>query len=332
MIYLGEQALFIVIRNGIDMVLKYSIIFSVIFLQSSLDALGDSRPKIVATTGMLADVISNIVGIEAEVEALMGTGVDPHLFKPSRTDIARLASADLVVFNGLHLEGRMLDAIERLKSSGRNVIGVGDLLEEEKLLNPLDSAGSKDPHIWMDPVIWSQCAELIANKLIASYPTKKEAFTVNLREYKQELERLNQYVISTIARIPDNHRVLITAHDAFGYFGKRYGMRVLGIQGISTESESGLREIESLVTIILKEKIPAIFYESTVSEKSITALMEGVNRSGGDVRIGGSLFSDAMGDPNTYKGTYIGMIDYNVTEIGVALGRGVLRTGMNGKL
>ncbi len=303
----------------------------VVALQTNATA--QNKPKIVATTGMLADLVSNIVGDKAEVSSLMGSGVDPHLFKPSRTDIAQLTKADVVFFNGLHLEGRMLDAIERLKASGRNVIGVGDLLSQADLLSPPPTLNSAhDPHIWMDPVLWSKCADISEEKLEALYPQFKEDFKNNLKMYKLELERLNKYAISTISSIPENHRVLVTAHDAFSYLGKRYGLRVLGIQGISTESESGLREIEKLVSIILAEKIPAIFYETTVSQKSISALMEGVNKSGGNVRIGGSLFSDAMGEPNTYTGTYIGMIDHNVTEIGVALGNNINKLGMNGKL
>jgi manganese/zinc/iron transport system substrate-binding protein len=238
----------------------------------------------------------------------------------------------VVFYNGLHLEGRMLDAIERLKVAGKRVIGIGGLLPKEDLISPDRSGLSYDPHIWMDPVLWKKSAEIVKVKLSEIYPEMSLVYKKNLDLYIIELDHLDSYIKTTISSIPTNSRILITAHDAFSYFGKRYGLRVLGIQGISTESESGLKEIEELVSTIIKEKIPAIFYETTVSEKSISALMEGVNKSGGSVRIAGSLFSDAMGEVKTYRGTYIGMIDHNVTEIGVALGVGVNKTGLKGAL
>lgn len=310
---------------------KFALIFLIlIFNVSALDA--QVNPKIVTTTGMLSDLVKNIAGETAEVTSLMGTGVDPHLYKPSRSDITIMTTSDVVIYNGLHLEGRMLDAIERLQTAGRKVIGVGDLLPREDLISPDGSGNSHDPHIWMDPVLWQKCGEILVNKLSEIYPQNKVIFRSNYDNYRKSLDELDLYIKETVGSIPQSRRILITAHDAFSYFGKRYGLKVLGIQGVSTESESGLKEIEELVSKILKDQIPSIFYETTVSEKSIAALMEGVNRSGGSVRIAGSLFSDAMGDANSYRGTYIGMIDHNVTEIGLGLGVGTLKTGMKGSL
>jgi manganese/zinc/iron transport system substrate-binding protein len=313
--------------------MKNKLVFILVLLLSSVSYAEErTKIKIVATTGMIADLVQNIVGEGAEVKSLMGTGVDPHLYKPSRTDISLLTSADVVFYNGLHLEGRMLDAIERLKVAGKRVIGIGDLLPKEDLISPDGSGLSYDPHIWMDPVLWKKSAEIVKVKLSEIYPDMSLVYKKNLDLYILELDKLDSYIETTISSIPTNSRILITAHDAFSYFGKRYGLRVLGIQGISTESESGLKEIEELVSTIIKEKIPAIFYETTVSEKSISALMEGVNKSGGSVRIAGSVFSDAMGEAKSYRGTYIGMLDHNVTEIGLALGVGTNRAGMKGAL
>jgi manganese/zinc/iron transport system substrate-binding protein len=291
-----------------------------------------SKLKIVTTTGMIADIVKNVAGDSAEVTALMGSGVDPHLFKPTRSDIARLNSADVVFYNGLLLEGKMTDALIRVATSGKKVYAVTELLDQEYLLEPAEFQGHFDPHVWMDPIAWKAAVEVVSEKLSELLPEQKAVFEANAQTYFSELDALAKYAETVIASIPQTTRVLVTAHDAFNYFGRRYGLEVMGIQGISTESEAGVRDIEKIVNILVERKIKAVFIESTVSEKNIRALIEGAKAQGHQVIIGGSLFSDAMGKDGKYEGTYLGMIDHNVTTIVRALGGSAPEKGRIGKL
>ncbi len=295
-------------------------------------ARADERRRIVATVGMIADIVSQVAGNRATVTGIIGSGVDPHLYKPTRSDIATLSQADVVFYNGLLLEGKMTDALIRVATSGRKVFPVTELLEPAELLEPSEFQGQYDPHVWMDPTAWAKAVIVVRDKLSEFDPAGKDVYAANAEPYLKKLAALHEYAQQAVASIPKESRVLVTAHDAFNYFGRRYGFEVIGIQGMSTESEAGVQDIERIVHVLVKRKIGAVFIESTVSPRNVQALIEGAQAQGHQVRIGGELFSDAMGKPGSYEGTYIGMIDHNVTRIAAALGGKVDPKGMQGKL
>ncbi len=292
----------------------------------------ESHPKVIGTTGMISDVVENIAGERVQVSGLIGPGVDPHLYKATRSDMAKLSRADIVFYNGLLLEGKLTDALIRVATSGKKVHAVTELIDPTYLLQSEKLAGHYDPHVWMDPKAWLKAVEVVEAKLSEFDPSGAPTYQEVSSKYKKKLTELDAYCEQVLQTVPKESRVLITAHDAFNYFGKRYGYEVLGIQGISTESEAGVQDIERLVDILVKRKIKAVFVESTVSQRNIKALIEGAAAQGHRVSIGGELFSDAMGKPGTYEGTYIGMIDHNVTTIVRALGGKAPADGFHGKL
>jgi len=294
---------------------------------------GGEQYTCVATTGMVADLVRHVAGDNAEVIGLLGEGVDPHLYKLTRSDIATLMRADAVFYSGLLLEGKMTDALVRVAGSGKPVFAVTENIDEQFLLEPEQFEGHYDPHVWMDPTAWSRATKVVEESLSARVdPDSAAVHAQRLAAYQSELDQLDTYITGIIETIPQERRVLITAHDAFNYFGRKYGLEVLGIQGISTESEAGVREIERLVDILVERQIPAVFVETTVTDRSVRALIAGARARGHEVVIGGSLFSDAMGAPGTYEGTYIGMLDHNATTIARALGGEAPSGGMSGKL
>lgn len=296
------------------------------------NSVDDYRLDVVCTVGMIADVAAAVAGDRAEVSSLMGSGIDPHLYKPTQSDIKRLLSADVIFYNGLLLEGKMTDALIRAATAGRKVHAVAEALDPTELLEPEGFDGHYDPHVWMDPSLWARTVDVVRDHLIALDPAGREVYEANAQAYRDQLERLNAYADQALASVPEDRRVLVTAHDAFNYFGRRFGYEVVGIQGISTESEAGVRDIERMVAMLVERGIPAVFVESTVPQKQVMSLLDGAKRQGHDVSVGGELFSDAMGSPGTYEGTYVGMIDHNVTTIARALGGDVPTGGMNGKL
>jgi manganese/zinc/iron transport system substrate-binding protein len=276
--------------------------------------------------------VRQVAGGRAEVTALMGEGVDPHLYRATRSDIARMLEAELVFYNGLLLEGKMTDALVRVARAGKPVFAVTELIDESWLLAPPGFQGHFDPHVWMDPRAWAKAVEVVRGRLAEVDPEGGEAYRANAAHYLQRLADLDAYAERVLATVPAERRVLVTAHDAFNYFGRRYGFEVMGIQGISTESEAGLKRIEELVAVLVARKIPAVFVETTIPEQSVKALIAGAAAQGHEVAIGGSLFSDAMGRPGSYEGTYLGMIDHNVTLIVRALGGETPPRGLNGQL
>lgn len=288
--------------------------------------------SIVTTCGMVTDIVREVAGDKARVTGLMGEGVDPHLYKPTRDDVARLLRADVVFYSGLMLEGRMTDTFLKIGRRGTPVFAVTELLDENFLLEPPELAGHTDPHVWMDVKGWMDAVRVVARSLGEVDADNAAYYRQNAGRYAAQLARLNDYAKESLASIPKERRVLITAHDAFNYFGRAYDLEVRGIQGISTESEAGVADINQLVDLLVERKIPAIFVESSVSDKNIRALVEGSKARGHAVRIGGRLFSDAMGRPGTYEGTYIGMLDHNITTITRALGGHAPERGLNGKL
>lgn len=293
---------------------------------------GGRRYRVVTTVGMVTDIVRQVAGERAEVQGLIGEGVDPHLYKPTRNDVAALQSADVIIYSGLMLEGKMTDALVRLARSGKPVYAVTELLDESMLLEPPQMKGHWDPHVWMDVSAWSQAVEAVAAALSEFDPPSAGYYRENAQRYRAELAKLHEYITRVIASIPPRQRVLVTAHDAFNYFGRAYGIRVEGIQGISTESEAGLEDINRLVTFLVENDIRAVFVETSVADRNVRALIEGARARGHEVVIGGTLFSDAMGPPGTYEGTYIGMLDHNATIIARALGGQAPPGGLNGRL
>ena len=291
----------------------------------------DKPLQVVATTGMIADAARQVGGALVEVRSLMGPGVDPHAYRQTRTDIAAMIKADLVLWHGLYLEAQMEEFLKDL-AKRRNVVAVAESLPKESLVAHDNYADRYDPHVWMDPVRWAGVVAAVRDALIATRPDGRATFEANAAAHLKEIAALGDYATSILATVPAEGRVLVTAHDAFNYFGKAYDFEVLGIQGISTESEAGLNRVSQLVDTLVKRRIGAVFVESSVSDRNIRALIEGAAAKGHTVEIGGELFSDAMGETGTYEGTYIGMIDHNVTTIARALGGNVPERGMSGNL
>ena len=290
-----------------------------------------STLSIVATTGMIADAARRVGGDLVTVKALMGPGVDPHAYRQTRTDILAMARADLVLWNGLYLEAQMEDFLTDL---GRKtpVRPVAEGVPAKNLVSHDDYADRFDPHVWMDPALWTYAVAAVRDAMSEAAPDFADNFAANAETYIEELTKLAAYTAVTLETVPAETRVLITAHDAFNYFGRAYGFEVLGIQGISTDSEAGVNRISTLVDMIVERKIGAVFVESSVSDRSIRALIEGAAAQGHSLNIGGELFSDAMGEPGSYEGTYVGMIDHNATTIATALGGTAPARGLNGLL
>lgn len=274
---------------------------------------------VTATTGMIGDLAARIGGAWVEVATLMGSGVDPHLYKPTQGDLAKLSEADLILYNGLHLEGKMGDVLETM-SGKKPTVAVTDGIPRDQLRQPAEFQGQYDPHVWFDVRLWMAAVETVRDALVRVAPEHAEAFDRNTSTYLEELKALDAYVKERIATIPREQRLLITAHDAFGYFGRAYDIEVMGLQGISTASEYGLQDLGRLIDIIVERKVKAVFVESSVSPKSIEALRQGVQAKGHDLRIGGTLYSDALGPEGSDEGSYVGMVKHNVDTMVEALG------------
>lgn len=274
-----------------------------------------AKLNIVTTTGMIADLTQNIGGDEVEVTALMNTGVDPHLYKATQGDLRKLMKADIIFYNGLHLEGKMQDIFEKMARK-KPVYAISEKLPKNRILH---HGQYPDPHIWFDVLLWKQAGKRVLELLNKHEPDKSVLFTANANLYFDKLEALNLWAAQQVASIPEAQRILITAHDAFGYFGQAYQIKVMGLQGISTASEFGLQDIKQLKEVIVANQVKAAFVESSVSPRFINSLVEGVEAEGHQLKIGGELFSDAMGLPDTEEGTYLGMVKHNVNTIVSAL-------------
>jgi manganese/zinc/iron transport system substrate-binding protein len=291
-------------------------------------AVAQERLDVVATTGMIGDAAREVGGDLVEVRTLMGAGVDPHAYRQTRSDIVALANADLVLWHGLYLEAQMEEFMRGLEDDG-NVVAVAENLPRNLLIGHDDYDDKFDPHVWMNPNLWSRVVLNVRDALIAAAPGQEATFRANADAYLEELRALAQYTTEVLSSVPADSRVLLTAHDAFNYFGSTYGFEVVGIQGISTESEAGLQRIGALVNMLVEREIGAVFVETSVSDRNIRALVEGAAARGHEVVIGGELFSDAMGEDGTYEGTYLGMIDHNATVIARALGGEAPERGMS---
>ncbi len=299
----------------------------------AVEASAIDRPlRVVATTGMVADLVRMVGGSRADVTALMGPGIDPHLYKPTRNDVRLLQQAQLIVTSGLNLEGRMGEVFHQLGRNGKRVIAVTEGLDPAVIRHPDGPGGHADPHVWMDVKLWADCAEVVSQALCDLDPTHADEYRARLRAGRTELVQLDADIRLAIQSIPAEQRTLVTAHDAFGYYGATYGLAVRSVQGVSTESEAGIQDVNGLVDFLVEQRIPAIFFESSVNSKPILAIIEGCQSRGVTVAQGGELYSDAMGPAETYEGTYPGMLDANTTRIVTALGGMVPATGLRGRL
>ncbi len=282
--------------------------------------LTNRKIRVVTTIGMITDIVEQVGGDRVEVTGLMGPGVDPHLYKASEGDVGRMAAADVIFYNGLHLEGQMGDVFERM---GRRVrtVAVSARLDPTREVRPAPPGyeGSHDPHIWFDVTLWMKAVEYVRDTLAEMDPTHAGVYAGNAQKYLAQLAQLHDYVKAQAARVPEKQRVLITAHDAFFYFGRAYGFEVRGLQGVSTAAEAGTADVRELARFIVQRRLPALFVESSVPQRNIQAVQEAVRAEGFTVRTGGELFSDALGNRGTPEGTYIGMVRHNIDTIVQAL-------------
>lgn len=299
-------------------------LLGVLFLVFMLAACGNGaatdtqKGNVVTTTGQIADAVKIISGGHLKVTALMGPGVDPHLYKATQSDLSKLEKAEMIFYNGLHLEGQMLDIFEQM-SEQKTVLAVGDTLDNKYLIADEGNPALHDPHIWFNIDLWKGVVEVIGDSLVEHYPEYKEDFQANEKAYLKQLDELKLYASDRIKEIPESQRILVTAHDAFNYFGQSQGFEVRGLQGLSTDAEYGVKDVQNMVDFLVENNIKAIFVESSVSDKAMKAVIEGAKEKGHNISIGGELFSDAMGAEGTEEGTYIGMYKHNVDTIVDAL-------------
>ncbi|ASS90073.1 MULTISPECIES: metal ABC transporter solute-binding protein, Zn/Mn family [Aeribacillus] len=278
----------------------------------------DGKINVVTTIAQIGEPLSVIGGDRLNVKSLMGPSVDPHLYKATQSDMETLEEADIIFYNGLHLEANMVEIFEKISES-KPVLAVGETIPEESLLK--DEKGVVDPHIWFDLDLWQQALDAAVEQLKEFSPEDADYFEENKKKYFARLADLKKEA-EKLADIPESQRVLVTAHDAFGYFGRMHGIKVVGLQGLSTDSEIGITDIQDTIDIIKKYKVPAVFIESSINEKSIKAVIEGAKSEGINVTLGGELYSDAMGEEGTEEGTYIGMYRHNINTIYEALSEG----------
>lgn len=275
--------------------------------------------NVVSTTGMINDIVVNVAGDLADTKVLMGPGVDPHLYKARASDVETLSDANIIFYNGLQLEGKIEHIFEKMKKQGITTVPVAESIDKTELLDSVDYPGSYDPHVWFDVILWKDAVRSVTDTLVKFDQQNGSVYRSNAELYLQKLDELHEYIVDKVSTVPEDKRVLITAHDAFNYFGKGYGFEVIGLQGLSTETEASTSDIREMADIIVAREIPAIFVETSVSPKSIQALRAAVRSKGYDVEVGGSLYSDAMGDAGTPEGTYMGMFKHNIDTISSAL-------------
>ena len=268
---------------------------------------------------MLTDLVKNIGGDLIELNGLMGAGVDPHLYKASEGDVSKLFNADVIFYNGLHLEGKLVEVFEKMESQQKSTVGLGEFLDKKKLIGSDYFASNYDPHVWFNIQFFKQFGEKVTKILAEKDPKNAESFRANNTVFQKRLDELETEIRATIETLPKEKRILVTAHDAFNYFGKEYGFNVVGLQGISTATEAGVQDVQRLSEFIIENKVKAIFIESSVPRRTIEALQQAVLSKNHEVEIGGTLYSDALGNAGTVEGTYIGMFKANVKTIVEAL-------------
>ena len=309
--------------------MKKIIYFLVVLTMSTVFIVGCGKEKanlnnnekynVVATTTLIEDLVKSIGGEYVNIQGLMGPGIDPHLYKASAGDVKLMQNADMVIYNGLHLEGKMGEVFEGIEGSDKLILAISDRVDKGKLIAFDSNLGNYDPHIWFNVELWKEAANAVAEGLKQLDRKNTDKFDENLQLYIEELDELNNYIKQRVEELPKESRILITAHDAFSYFGNAYGFEVKGLQGISTASEAGTSDVRELASFIVQRKIKAIFVESSVPRKSIEALQEAVKAQGFEVEVGGELYSDSTGNIGTEAETYIGTFKSNIDTIVDAL-------------
>ncbi len=284
------------------------------------DVTESERLKVVATIGMISDIVTYIAADKMDVVSLMGPGIDPHLYRPTEGDVKHLNEADLIFYNGLNLESKMLDLFEHVKRK-KPVIAVAETISQANLLSPPEFEGFHDPHVWFDMNLWVNVVDEITDSLIELLPTEKSFFIAQKQAYLVDFFAVKKSTLAAVARLPKEKRILVTAHDAFNYFGQFYDFEVKALQGISTQAEAGIDDVQELVNFIVDRQIPAIFVESSIPKRHLKAVQQSVKAKGWNVTIGGELYSDALGSADSDAGTYLGMIKHNVSEIVEALSK-----------
>ncbi len=297
--------------------LKNIVFFSLIILVTACqeNTKKSNKLNVVTTTNIFTDLVHNIGGDSIQLQGLMGAGVDPHLYKASEGDVSKLSQSDIIFYGGLHLEGKMVDIFEKMKSIHKITVPLSESIGKEQLIESANFGGNYDPHTWFNALLIKQMANKVTDVLSKADPKNADYFKANNIKYQKELDELDTYIRAKLESLPKERRILVTAHDAFNYFGKEYGVHVLGLQGISTATEAGVKDVQRLRDYIIKNQVKAIFIESSVPRRNIEALQKAVGKDGYKVEMGGSLYSDALGSPTSTEGTYIGMFKYNVNTI-----------------
>lgn len=298
----------------------FILIFAIALCTSCKDDknIPNGKLNVVTTTSMITDLARNIGGDSIRIQGLMGSGVDPHLYKASEGDVSKLSNADVVFYSGLHLEGKLVDVFEKMGNT-TNTIALAAILDKNKLIGSEYFASNYDPHIWFNIQYWKQLTNYLTQELSKLNPENASFFQKNSTRYLLQLDALENDIKKTIATLPKEKRILVTAHDAFNYFGEAYGFEVVGLQGLSTATEAGVQDVQNLAKLIIDKKVKAIFVETSVPKRTIEALQQAVLSKGFEVAIGGTLYSDALGNAGTEEGTYLGMFRYNVNTIVEAL-------------
>ncbi len=292
------------------------LLFATILIGCKKDAKNeDGKLNVVTTTTMITDLVKNIGGDKIHVQGLMGSGVDPHLYKASEGDVTKLANADVIFYNGLHLEGKLEEVFQKMRRQDINTMAVSDVVDKSTLIGSEYFQSNYDPHIWFNIGYWKQVAGYVTEKLKENDAENASFYEENYQKYLQELTSLESEIQTKIETLQQEKRILVTAHDAFNYFGKAYEFEVVGLQGLSTATEAGVQDVQKLAAFIMEKQVKAIFVESSVPKRTIEALQAAVKSKGHEVTIGGTLYSDALGDAKTVEGTYLGMFRYNVNTI-----------------
>ncbi|MEO8933966.1 MAG: zinc ABC transporter substrate-binding protein [Xanthomarina sp.] len=299
--------------------LVYSLLLFGLLFNCKNTKESNGKLNIVTTTTMITDLVKNVGGDKINIQGLMGSGVDPHLYKASEGDVSKLANANMVFYGGLHLEGKLVEVFEKMSRQNIKTIAVSDALDQNTLISSESFAGNYDPHIWFNVEYWIQITKFVSKKLSEADPENKAYYEENANTYIEKLQVLKEKLHATIETLPEDKRILVTAHDAFNYFGKAFGFKVVGLQGLSTATEAGVQDVQKLAAFIIDNQVKAVFVESSVPKRTIEALQAAVVSKGHDVAIGGTLYSDALGNAGTLEGTYIGMFEFNVSTIVNAL-------------
>ncbi len=303
--------------------LKSISLVSILLVSSCNETKSDKKVsdklQVVTTTTMITDLVNELGGDKINVQGLMGSGVDPHLYKASEGDVTKLYNADIIFYNGLHLEGKLVEVFEKMQQLGGKTVAVSDAIDRGTLIGSDYFASNYDPHIWFDTDYWLEIAKFTTQKLADTDPENAEFYKQNLTTYKQKIQQLQRDLSSKIEELPEEKRILVTAHDAFNYFGRKYGFEVVGLQGLSTATEAGVKDVQRITQFIIENDIKAVFIESSVPRRTVEALQAAVKAQDHEVEIGGELYSDALGSNGTEEGTYSGMYRHNVTTIVNAL-------------